>query len=151
ALQAHDAQVAASGITTVFDALRVGLDEDAEMGVEEMLALAGAIEAGKSGDRLRADHYIHLRCEVSAPDCLESFRHIEDNPLVRLAPRMDHAPGQRQFVNLESYKRYYQGKLKMSDEVLAAFSARRNRESELYAGPQREAIARTCRERSVVL
>src|SRR5690606_32117051 len=29
AVQAHDAQVAGAGITTVFDALRVGMDEDA--------------------------------------------------------------------------------------------------------------------------
>ena len=151
ALQAHDAQIAASGITTVFDALRVGLDEEADMGTEEMLSLADAIEAGKHGDRLRADHYIHLRCEVSAPDCLESFRRIEDRPLVRLVSVMDHAPGQRQFVNVESYKRYYQGKLKMSDEALEAFSTRRNRESEQYSGPHREAIARVCRERAIVL
>jgi alpha-D-ribose 1-methylphosphonate 5-triphosphate diphosphatase len=32
AIQQHDAQVAASGITTVFDALRVGLDQEADMG-----------------------------------------------------------------------------------------------------------------------
>jgi len=151
ALQAHDAQVAASGITTVFDALRVGLDEDAEMGAAEMMALAGAIELGRRTGRLRADHYIHLRCEVSAPDCLESFRLIEDHPLVRLVSLMDHAPGQRQFADADAYKGYYQGKLKMSDEALAAFSARRRGESEQYAGPQREAIASHCRAREVVL
>jgi alpha-D-ribose 1-methylphosphonate 5-triphosphate diphosphatase len=151
ALQAHDAQVAASGITTVFDALRVGLDEDAEMGVDEMMALAGAIAAGKAAEHLRADHYIHLRCEVSAPDCLESFRMIEEHPLVRLVSLMDHAPGQRQFASVDSYKRYYQGKLRMSDEALAAFSARRNRESEQYSAPHREAISRLCRQRGVVL
>ncbi len=37
ALQAHDAQIAASGITTVFDALRVGMDEDALLGSDDML------------------------------------------------------------------------------------------------------------------
>jgi alpha-D-ribose 1-methylphosphonate 5-triphosphate diphosphatase len=151
ALQAHDAQVAASGITTVFDALRVGLDEDAELGVEEMMALAGAIASGKAAGRLRADHYIHLRCEVSAPDCLASFRMIEDHPLVRLVSLMDHAPGQRQFASTESYRRYYQGKLRMSDEALAAFSARRNRESAAHSAPHREAISRYCRQREVVL
>src|SRR3954464_6520571 len=40
AVQAHDAQVAASGITTVFDALRVGTDEQADMGSKEMSVLA---------------------------------------------------------------------------------------------------------------
>ena len=43
AVQAHDAQIAASGITTVFDALRVGTDEDAELGVGDMRLLADAI------------------------------------------------------------------------------------------------------------
>ena len=74
AVLAHDAQVATAGITTVFDALRVGLDEDSDMTAPEMRKLADAIEDGVSNDRLRADHFIHLRCEVSAPDCLEGFR-----------------------------------------------------------------------------
>ena len=38
-----------------------------------MRKLADAIEDGVRNDRLRADHFIHLRCEVSAPDCLDGF------------------------------------------------------------------------------
>src|SRR5690606_24168614 len=68
AVLAHDAQIAASGITTVFDALRVGLDDDADMTAQEMRHLADAIENCVREDRVRADHFIHLRCEVSAPD-----------------------------------------------------------------------------------
>ena len=151
AVQAHDAQVASSGITTVLDALRMGLDEDSEMTGEEMRALGDAIHSAKESGRLRADHYIHLRCEVSAPDCLESFRLLQDEPLVRLASLMDHSPGQRQFADLESYKRYYQGKLKMSDEALEVFSARRNRDSERYSRPHRLAIAAECHDRTIVL
>ena len=92
AIQQHDAQVAASGITTVFDALRVGLDQEGDMGREDMLALGAAIEEASTTGRLRVDHFIHLRCEVSAPDCLEGFRMLEDHPQVRLASLMDHAP-----------------------------------------------------------
>jgi alpha-D-ribose 1-methylphosphonate 5-triphosphate diphosphatase len=150
-VQAHDAQVASSGITTVLDALRMGLDEDAEMTGEEMRTLGDAIHAAKTAGRLRADHYIHLRCEVSASDCLDSFRLLEDEPLVRLASLMDHSPGQRQFADLQSYKRYYQGKLKMSDADLEAFSARRNRDSELYSRKHRVAIAAECHDRGIVL
>src|SRR5258705_7076319 len=58
AVLAHDAQVATAGITTVFDALRVGLDEDSEMTAPEMRKLADAIEDGVVNDRLRADHFI---------------------------------------------------------------------------------------------
>lgn len=151
AVQAHDAQIAASGITTVFDAIRVGVDEHADMGAEELRILADAITAGVEAARLRADHLIHLRCEVSAPDCLESFEAIMDHKLVRLASLMDHAPGQRQFASFDAYKIYYQGKLKMSDAQLAEFTTRRNAESQTYSGRHREALAALSHERGIVL
>ncbi|PXA97865.1 phosphonate metabolism protein PhnM [Nostoc sp. 3335mG] len=151
AVQAHDAQIAASGITTVFDAIRVGIDEHADMGAAELRILADAVTAGVEAGRLRADHLIHLRCEVSAPDCLESFEKIMDHPLVRLASLMDHAPGQRQFASPDAYKIYYQGKLKMSDAALAEFITRRSYESETYAEKHRLALAGLSRERGIVL
>src|SRR5262245_3090271 len=70
AVLAHDAQIATAGITTVFDALRIGLDEFSNTTAGDMRKLADAIEDGIEADRLRADHFLHLRCEVSAGDCL---------------------------------------------------------------------------------
>ena len=151
AVQAHDAQVAASGITTVFDALRVGTDEQSNMAAPDMQLLAEAIALGMEKDRLRADHLIHLRCEVSAPDCGEEFLALQDIPLVRLVSLMDHAPGQRQFASLDAYRLYYQGKLKMSDADFDAFCRRRIAESEAYAPGNRTAIADICRDRGIVL
>lgn len=151
AVQAHDAQIAASGITTVFDAIRIGLDEDTDVSAAEMRILADAIRAGMDAGRLRAEHFIHLRCEVSAPDCLESFLAIKDHPLVRLASLMDHAPGQRQFASLDAYKVYYQGKTKMSDAELDAFTARRNAQSQAHSGKHRRAISQMCHELGIVL
>lgn len=151
AVLAHDAQIAASGITTVFDALRVGLDEDADMSADESRKLADAIEDSVEQGRLRADHYIHLRCEVSASDCLEGFAHFDNDSRVRLASLMDHAPGQRQFVSLETYAYYYQRKLKLSDKEFNAFCEKRMAESAKNSGPQRKAIADLCRERGIVL
>lgn len=151
AIQQHDAQVAASGITTVFDALRVGLDQEADMGREDMLALGAAIGEASATGRLRVEHFIHLRCEVSAPDCLEGFRMLEDHPQVRLASLMDHAPGQRQFQNLDQARVYYQGKLKMSEADFLAFIERREIESRTYAPPHRAAIAQACRERGIAM
>ncbi|MBX8819172.1 hypothetical protein HBA95_23005, partial [Ochrobactrum sp. MR31] len=77
ALMAHDAQIAASGITTVFDALRVGLDGDTDINSDDMVLLADAIADGQNNGRLRADHYLHLRCEVSSPNCLDAFELFE--------------------------------------------------------------------------
>ena len=151
AVQAHDAQIAASGITTVLDAIRVGLDQDTDVSASEMRILSDAIGAGMRAGRLRAEHHIHLRCEVSAPDCLDSFDFYRDDPQVRLVSLMDHAPGQRQFTSMDACRAYYQGKRKMSDAVFDEFVRLRNEQSQAYAGPTRRAIAEICNEKGIVL
>jgi alpha-D-ribose 1-methylphosphonate 5-triphosphate diphosphatase len=151
AVLAHDAQVATAGITTVFDALRVGFDADADTTAADMRKLADAIEDSVHNDRLRADHFIHLRCEVSASDCQSSFALFDGDDRVRLASLMDHAPGQRQFARIEAYAIYYQGKLKMSDEAFQRFCERRMAESERNSTPNRAAIAAACQARGIVL
>lgn len=148
---AHDAQICSSGITTVFDALRIGMDDDADLSIEDMRALADAIDDACRNDRMRADHFLHLRCEVSAADCLDGFMTFRKDSRVRIASLMDHAPGQRQFRKLEAYSTYYQGKLKMSDEVFAAFCKKRIADSEANSDRNRRAIARACQERGIVL
>ena len=95
--------------------------------------------------RLRADHHIHLRCEVSAPDVLDHFDAIARRPLVRLVSLMDHAPGQRQFVDLDTYRSYYQRKMSLTDAAFAVFCERRIAQSEIHADPNRRAIAEFCR------
>jgi len=151
AVLAHDAQVATAGITTVFDALRVGLDDDSDMTAPEMRKLADAIEDGVRNDRLRADHFIHLRCEVSKADCLEGFAYFDTDERVRMASLMDHAPGQRQFVDLETYAYYYQRKLKLTDQEFREFCEKRIAESELNAPVNRVVISDACQRRGIVL
>ncbi|MEI9417732.1 alpha-D-ribose 1-methylphosphonate 5-triphosphate diphosphatase [Mesorhizobium sp. Cs1321R2N1] len=151
AVLAHDAQVATAGITTVLDALRVGMDEDADLTLDDIRKLADAIEDSVAQDRLRADHFLHLRCEVSAPDCLNAFANFDGDERVRLASLMDHAPGQRQFVNLETYAYYYQRKLKLSDRDFQKFCEKRMDESARNSGPNRVFIAAACQERGIVL
>ena len=136
---AHDAQVATAGITTVFDALRVGMDYDADLGIEDMRKLADAIEDSVRQDRVRADHFIHLRCEVSAPDCLAAFDNFENDDRVRLASLMDHAPGQRQFASFDAYAMYYMGKLKMSEEAFRNYCDKRIAQSQENSTPNRVA------------
>lgn len=148
---AHDAQVATAGITTVFDALRVGMDYDADLTMQDMRKLADAIEASVSEDLVRADHFIHLRCEVSAPDCLEAFSLFEGDYRVRLASLMDHAPGQRQFASFEAYAVYYMGKMKMSEEQFRVYCDKRIAESQRNSATNRVAVADACRERGIVL
>lgn len=151
ALQAHDAQVVSSGITTVFDCLRLGSDEQAGFEKGEMRVIADAIETAVGEDRLRASHLIHLRCEVSASDVLEHFEDFEDDGFVRLASLMDHAPGQRQFQTLEQYTLYYKTKRGLDDAAFAKFVSARVASSEKYAAAHRKAIAEACAERGIAI
>lgn len=151
AVQAHDAQIAASGITTVFDALRIGFDEEAATGVEDMRKLSSAIAEGREAGRLRADHFLHLRCEVSAPDCESAFERFGVHPLVRLVSLMDHAPGQRQFTDIETYKLYYMAKFRMSELEFINYCEKRMSQSQQHSAPTRQAIADACIERGIIL
>ncbi len=76
ALHAHDAQVTSSGITTVFDAVRIGSDTDMKNMGDHVSVLVDAITNAKAQKRLRADHLIHLRCELSSMMRLSSSKNI---------------------------------------------------------------------------
>lgn len=152
ALQAHDAQVASSGITTVFDAVRIGSDagSDYELG-EHVETLVDAIRAGKADDRLRADHFVHLRCELASSDALDHFEIFYDLDIVRLASLMDHTPGQRQFVTMDMYYVYYQGKSGRSDEEMKRFIAARIADQQQYSDLNRRGIVERAQKTNLVL
>lgn len=151
AIQSHDAQIASSGITTVFDCLRLGSDADDGFVIGEMRAIADALAEARSENRLRADHLIHLRCEVSAADVLEHFADFQTDGQVRLASLMDHAPGQRQFQTMEQYTLYYKTKRGLSDEAFAHFVARRKESSARYSDEHRRFLASACSERGITI
>lgn len=151
AIQAHDAQVATAGITTVFDCLRIGSDENGGFRNGEMRGMADALAQAAAEGRLRADHLLHLRCEVSAPDALEQFEDFRDDAQVRLVSLMDHAPGQRQFQTMDQYTLYYKGKSGMSDADFERFVARRLDASARFAAPHRTALAGHCRSRGITV
>src|SRR5690606_16732539 len=151
AVQAHDAQIAASGITTVFDCLRMGSEGTDGFAKGEMRELADAIDQAQREDRLRAEHFIHLRCEVSTPDVLSDFESFRAEGRVRLASLMDHAPGQRQFQTMDQYAVYYKTKRGLSDEAFARYVAMRQEQSARFSAPHRKAIAEHCRTNAVTL
>jgi alpha-D-ribose 1-methylphosphonate 5-triphosphate diphosphatase len=92
-----------------------------------------------------------VRCEVSTEDCLDSFGDFVDDPHVRLVSVMDHTPGQRQFADIEAYKRNYLAKLRLSESEFEAFVAPRRERSARYADPHRRAIAKLAAERGLTL
>lgn len=151
-IQAHDAQVAAAGITTVYDCLRCGR-ENYQSGYDtgEMTALAEALEVARKQTRLRIDHRLHLRCEVSTADVLDDFHQFDQIPGVGLVSMMDHAPGQRQFTSFERYADYHQKRLKMSDSEFAEYVSTRVQASETYSDKHRQALSEICVQRKIPL
>ena len=151
AVVAHDAQIAGSGITTVFDALCIGMDEDRSerTGAMEMRGLLHATRAIQDAGLLRAEHFTHLRCEVAAPDVLTDWAAFEGEPSVRLVSLMDHTPGQRQFTSLQAHRLYYQGKGGMNDVEYDAFVTERRERAMLYSDRHRRAIAAAARSRAL--
>ena len=109
AMIAHDNQVVGAGITTVLDAMAVG---EYRRGGERREIIAEAVAAlrrGKEERLFRADHHLHLRCEVSDAAVVEMAEPYIDDPLLRLVSVMDHTPGQRQFQDLERFRRHRVG------------------------------------------
>jgi alpha-D-ribose 1-methylphosphonate 5-triphosphate diphosphatase len=105
AMLAHDAQCAAAGVTTVLDALCLGdlgfetaRIETFRNGVADLDALHGT-------GLLKSDHYLHLRCELPAPDMKELVEDVADHPLVRMVSLMDHSPGAGQYTDMDKYRR----------------------------------------------
>ena len=82
ALQSHDAQVAGAGITTVFDAVRIGSDPETGDITDDVRLMVEAVAHADADDRLRADHHIHLRCELATPDGKMSTGVVENDTAV---------------------------------------------------------------------
>lgn len=110
AVVSYDGQLATSGITTVLDSLRVWREEGAEEIDGRAGTLAAAISAARDGNLLRADHFLHLRCEIPMPSVVEEAKELAGRPDVRLMSLMDHTPGQRQFRDEGKLRDYYRGK-----------------------------------------
>ncbi|WNK20293.1 alpha-D-ribose 1-methylphosphonate 5-triphosphate diphosphatase [Halomonas piscis] len=148
---AHDSQMAASGITTVFDALSIGDVDEQSMRHDSLKAMHDAIVGIQQEGLARVDHRIHLRCEVSHPDTLSNFRALADSPLLGLVSLMDHAPGQRQFVSLEAYRAYYQGKYELSDADMEIYLERQLANSARYSNTYRRTISAEARTLGLAL
>ncbi|MEH2471583.1 alpha-D-ribose 1-methylphosphonate 5-triphosphate diphosphatase [Nitrobacteraceae bacterium AZCC 2161] len=110
AVVSYDAQLATSGITTVLDSLRVWREKGAEEADGHAGLLADAIASARDAELLRADHFLHLRCEIPMPSVVEEAKEMVGRPDVRLMSLMDHTPGQRQFRDEGKLRDYYRGK-----------------------------------------
>ncbi len=151
AVVAHDAELAAAGITTVLDGLAVGYVVDTLARPRDPRPFAEAVRRAQDLGLLRAEHFFHMRCEVSTEHVVDDFTPFGDDPLVRLVSLMDHTPGQRQYVQVDKYRAYNQGKYGLSDVEVSALIDKRRRDQTLYGEAHRAAIVRLCHKHGLPL
>jgi alpha-D-ribose 1-methylphosphonate 5-triphosphate diphosphatase len=149
AVIAHDAQLIAAGITTVFDAVALGDVNEGSQRIENLHLMLDAITEAKNKQLLRAEHFLHLRCEVCHPDAVDLLTPLVDKDLVRLVSVMDHSPGQRQFTNMDKYRIYYQGKYHLSNDDLEQFMIKQRENSQRYSDQYRREIVAMCQARHI--
>lgn len=149
AVMSHDAQIIAAGITTVFDALSIGDVNPKGKRMQQLPGMVDAIAKANAADMTRAEHRLHLRCEVCHPDTLSVFRDLVEQPLVQLVSVMDHSPGQRQFALESKYREYYMGKYHLSSEQMDAFIVEQVANSKTYSDRYRRAIVDICLARGL--
>lgn len=126
AIIAHDAELASVGITTVFDALRVG-----SIGAsgkrpdyqEYARALANEILEMRARDAFRISHYLHLRAETCSETLLDELAKFGPEDRVGIVSLMDHTPGERQFRDVSKLRDYVCGKHGLSEDQFEAHVA----------------------------
>jgi alpha-D-ribose 1-methylphosphonate 5-triphosphate diphosphatase len=151
ALLSHDAAVASAGITTVYDAIAIGHDAGKEYRRDLCDNVLTALERAAEADWLRAEHRVHLRCEIAVPGMAEQFERTRGNPRVGLVSIMDHTPGQRQFVDLDKYREYYCGKYGADPEELERRIEESRARQARYAEPHRRVVVDWCRQHGLPL
>ncbi len=144
---AHDAQIAAAGITTVFDAVSLGSMQDHDLRLTALAEMLDGTRTARDNGMFRSEHLLHLRCEVSYPQMPQMLAGMIDDPRVRLVSVMDHTPGQRQFVNPEKYRVYYKGRNGFNDAELDDYLDKAVERGQLHSARNRRAVVALCVER----
>ena len=117
AIMAHDGELASVGITTVFDALRVGSvvsTSKANYG-EYARLLADQILGLRATGALRISHFLHLRAEVCSETLIDELAKFGPHDRIGIVSLMDHTPGQRQFRDVNQLRAYVCGKHGLSE------------------------------------
>lgn len=124
ALIAHDQELASTGITTVFDALRVGSIHTGKAGYDEYARdVANELLSAREQGYFKISHFIHLRAEICSETLLSEIGKFTPEDRVGIVSLMDHTPGQRQFRDLTALKVYMTKKRNFSDAEFDAHVA----------------------------
>jgi alpha-D-ribose 1-methylphosphonate 5-triphosphate diphosphatase len=148
AIMAHDGELASVGITTVFDAVRVGsITANAKAGYRRYArALASEILAMRAAGCLKISHHLHLRAEICSETLAEELDEFGPADRVGIVSLMDHTPGQRQFRDEDKFRDYLRGKHGMDDATLTEYlDDLRDLQARLGTAHERAAVAAAAR------
>ncbi|WP_162061074.1 alpha-D-ribose 1-methylphosphonate 5-triphosphate diphosphatase [Undibacterium sp. KW1] len=146
AILAHDAQIAASGITTVLDAIAVGDIDPDSVRMQTLKPCVEGLRLAEQAGLLRAQHFLHMRLELAEPDLLDLFSPFLQDDRLKLVSLMDHTPGQRQWTDLAHYRTYVTGKRGWSeqkvDKMLGILLERQQR----HVAENRQLVIQRCQQ-----
>ncbi|MEL6451182.1 MAG: alpha-D-ribose 1-methylphosphonate 5-triphosphate diphosphatase [Pseudomonadota bacterium] len=116
AILAHDRELAGCGITTVFDAMRVGsIPSGKGRYLKYARDLSSELLALRAQGVLKISHFLHLRAEICSETLPEELAEFTPDDRVGIVSLMDHTPGQRQFRDISKMKAYVMGKNNLTD------------------------------------
>ena len=123
AIVAHDRELAGTGITTVFDAIRVGsiVSNQGRRYGKYARQMADEILQMRDTGALKISHHIHLRAEICSETLVEELGEFDETDRIGIVSLMDHTPGQRQFSDIEKYVDYICGKHGMDRAALPEY------------------------------
>ncbi|MGS4944014.1 alpha-D-ribose 1-methylphosphonate 5-triphosphate diphosphatase [Meridianimarinicoccus sp. RP-17] len=148
AIMAHDGELASVGITTVFDAVRVGsITANAKAGYRRYArAMASEILAMRAEGCLKISHHLHLRAEICSETLAEELDEFGPEDRVGIVSLMDHTPGQRQFRDEDKFRDYLRGKHGMGEAQLTEYlDDLRDLQARLGVVHERAAVAAAAR------
>ena len=153
AVLGHDRELAGAGITSVFDALRVGseADQNRQGYLRYARETVDHILDQINHRALKVSHHIHLRAELCTETLVEELYEFSVNDRVRLVSLMDHTPGQRQFRDLSKHREYLVGKHGYNDAEVEAHWTKLRELQTLYLEKNRAATVAYATEVGAIL
>jgi len=151
AVMAHDAQMAAGGITTTFDCVCVGVSIKHPERREIFRPMIDAVREARDKEMLRVEHIVHLRCEVTDETVVELFDAVADHAAVGMMSLMDHAPGHRQYPDIRRFRERTMKNLRLSEAEADAHIERLLAAQEYLVPRNRRDLAQRAKDRGLAL
>lgn len=152
ALIAHDAELASTGITTVFDAMRVGSIPRGKTRYKAYArSLASELLSANAQGLFKISHLLHLRAEICSETLMPELAEFGHQDRVGIVSLMDHTPGQRQFRDLGLLKTYLTKKNAMTDAEFSEHVDRLRGLQETYGAEHSKGAVSEARRLGAVL